>query len=267
MQEDQIATTSVGDVVRRLATLAHFTVLQAWYGRLFHIAAMVLLAVLGIGEAFAAMQVIEGDIAAAAILVTLIRLSVASLLLLHMAFGAANDGVDEMVASLDLSPVILLIGQWLGYSAVGAAAALGGGAVLALYGGPGPAAVWSVSFGAELGVLAAMVLFVRSGLRRPLAVVLVGGAFYVLGRLLPLLLEIAAAGVAEQTPLREFAAFILRVSAVAMPRFDGLAEPGWITTGALPEPTSYFAAIGGALSYAGFALCLAFLERVLAKRR
>ena len=269
MQEDNITAASVVSIgLLRIVALAHFTALQAWYGRLFPVVVLTLLTLFGVAEGFAAMQVIDGDLAAAALLTSLIRLLSVALLMLHIGLmSGPGNGIDATTASLDLSPATLLAGQWLGYAAVGLLLALAGGAVLVPYSGFAPAAGWALSLGMELGLVAAVVLFAREGLRRPVAVVLVGAAFYTLARLFPLLTEIIDRGVAEPTLLRELSATALRALGLLLPRLDGLAHPAWILERRLPGAVSYLAALGGALSYTGFLLILALLDRHLARHR
>lgn len=267
MEEATSHPGSVAGAVRRVVLVLHFTVLQAYFGRLFLTLGGALVTLVLVAEFFAAAQVTESETAAAALFAALVRPLCVFLLVVHMALaGNRGNGGDETVASLDLGAVSLLLGQWLGFAAIGAVMALGSGMVMTWYGGALSGLVWTLAASAELALVAAVALFARQGLRQPVSVVLTMVGFYLLTRLFPLLMEIVRRGVGEQTAVRDLATYALDMLDLVLPRLDGLAEATWILGGDLPPLDDYLLALAGALTYAGFALCLALVDQRLARR-
>ena len=221
---------------RQIATLAHFTLLEALRTRLpwlFIIALALVFAVAGFMQQLAITDSTRILVAFSAAATRLVAVFVLSLHILTSMVREFDDKGLELTLSFDVRRADYILGRLLGFALIAVAIALIA-ALPQLMLAPRPAALqWALSLALELVMIAALSLFSIVTFTRLLPAATFVGAFYLLARSLSAIRLISDAAIAGgDAPSHQLMARLVDGLALLVPALDRYAQSAWLVDGA-----------------------------------
>ena len=221
---------------RQIATLAHFTLLEALRTRLpwlFIILLALVFAVAGFMQQLAITDSTRILVAFSAAATRLVAVFVLSLHILTSMVREFDDKGLELTLSFDVRRADYILGRLLGFALIAVAIALIA-ALPQLMLAPRPAALqWALSLALELVMIAALSLFSIVTFTRLLPAATFVGAFYLLARSLSAIRLISDAAIAGgDAPSHQLMARLVDGLALLVPALDRYAQSAWLVDGA-----------------------------------
>jgi ABC-type transport system involved in multi-copper enzyme maturation permease subunit len=183
-------------------------------------------------------------------------LIIAVFVIVSQARESADKGL-ELLLSLPISRAPYLLGKLAGYVTTAWLCALIFSLPLLFFGSPGSVAVWGMSLGLELTLVAAASLFFAMTLSQPSGALAAVVGFYLLSRSMAAFQLIGTSSLLEEGIVHRVINFALDAIATVLPRLDLFTQSAWLADMAgrfalLPSlllQTAVYAAllIGGAL--------------------
>lgn len=222
----------------RIATIAHYTLLEALRTRLAALVLVILIALLAASFFVLSITVIEGARFQAGFYAAGMRLAcvfVAGLYVLVSVTREFNDKGLDVLLALDLPRSHYVLGKLGGFLAIAVLIAVAAALPLAWLAAPAAALQWMVSLGLELAIVAALALFcvlTFSQLTLAASFVL---AFYVLARSLTAIRLMSAHPLAgDDTFAHQAVQLMVEGLALVMPAFDAWTRTAWLVNEAAP---------------------------------
>lgn len=220
-------------LVRAIATVGRFTLIEAIHSRVALAALIVILAGAGLGQFTNMLALTDSTGIQAATLAALYRMAAVFLLCSFTIASVVrehNDKSLELTFSLPLPRAAYLLGKWLGCTL--AAVVLAGLFALPLgFSAPWPAlAAWAVSLALELTLMASASLLCALTFTHVVGSLTATAAFYALSRAMGALLAIGSGSVAPlESAGFQAANWMLQVIAALLPRLDLFTRTAWLT--------------------------------------
>ena len=225
-------------LVRAIATLGRFTLIEAIHSRIAVAAVIVILVGAGFGRFTNMLALTDSSGIQAATLAALYRLAAVFLVCSFTIASVVREHNDkglELIFSLPLPRAGYLLGQCLGCTLAAVVLA----ALFALplgFSAPWPAlAAWAVSLALELTLMASASLLCALTFTHVVGSLAATAAFYALARVIGALLAIGSGSVAPvESAAFQAASGILQVIATLLPRLDLFTRTAWLTGDAPP---------------------------------
>jgi len=224
---------------RVAASLARFTVLEAWRSRWPAAAALMAGAVWAVMLFTGEMALAERPAVALSLAAPLARLA-AVLVMATFAVSALarelNDGSIELVLSAPVSRLTWVAGRWAGLAGVALGTALAAALPLALHAPPAALAGWTLSLWLELCLVAGVALLLSISFAQVPAALLSLLAFYAMSRLAGVLMLLnSRAPLEAPAVVARLGDLVLGVLGHLLPRLDLFTRTDWLlAAGATP---------------------------------
>jgi ABC-type transport system involved in multi-copper enzyme maturation permease subunit len=222
----------------RIATIAHYTLLEALRTRLSVLVPAVVIALLAASYFVQSIAVIEGARFQAGFYAAGMRLAcvfIAGLYVLVSITRELNDKGLDVLLAMDLPRSHYVLGKLAGFLGIAALMALAASLPLALLASPAPALQWMISLAFELAVVAALALFCALTFSQlTLAASFVLG-FYVLARALTAIRLMSAHPISGTDSVsQQIAHWLVEGLALVMPRMDAWTQTAWLVNESAP---------------------------------
>ena len=243
-----------------VATVALLTLFEAWRARLVFTVAFVLAVGCGLTVLLGQTAITETReiqvVLAAAFFRFAAVLTISIFVIVSQARESADKGL-ELLLSLPMSRAPYLLGKLAGYVTTAWLCALIFSLPLLFFGHPGSVAVWGLSLGLELTLVAAASLFCAMTLSQPPGALAAVVGFYLLSRSMAAFQLMGTSSLLDEGLFHRATNFVLDGIATVLPRLDLFTQSAWLADMAgkfalLPSltlQTAVYAAllIGGAL--------------------
>ena len=239
------------------ATIARYTLLEAWRGGLPWLALGCIAAALALAAFVSQVAITEGLRLQASMAGALLRACAVFLLAAHVVASITRDANDkgiELTLALPISRPAWYLGKLLGFSVCGGLLSIAFALPLLLWAGPAELAAWALSLAVESALVAAAGLFFASALTQVVPAIAATAGLYLLARAMAAIQAIASGPLAEQTFTGKLARGSVDAVAYLLPRLDGVTRSDWLIYGT-PAAIEYLQAICAMLLY--FALLAA----------
>jgi ABC-type transport system involved in multi-copper enzyme maturation permease subunit len=211
--------------------IARYTWMEARRNRLLWLAALVLVAGLGLASLLSQAALTEARELQLAVLAALYRLAAVFIVSAFIITSMVRENADkalEVFLAMPLPRTAFLLGRLLGFSLC--ALALAAVATLPLF-ALAPAssvAAWAASLAAELLLMSAMALFCVVTLTQILPALAATFAFYLLARSITALQLVGSGPLAGDTLAQQVMNGVLAAIAFVLPRLDGFSQTAWL---------------------------------------
>lgn len=235
----------------RSVHLARLVLVEARRGALPWLAAAAVLLGLALAAFLSQVALTESRALQLALVAALARACAVFLLAAHVASSIVrelNDKGVELMLSLPLGRSTHYLGRLAGFAVCGAALAAAFAAPLLLWAPPAPVALWALSLALECALVAAAALFFTLSLGQLAAGLSATAGWYLLGRSIAGLQQIAATPLAEASAAHDVARWGVEAVALLLPRLDAVTRTEWLLYGA-PQAAAYLQAVAGLLIY------------------
>lgn len=239
------------------ATIARYTLLEAWRGGLPWLALGCIAAALALAAFVSQVAITEGLRLQASMAGALLRACAVFLLAAHVVASITRDANDkgiELTLALPISRPAWYLGKLLGFSVCGGLLSIAFALPLLLWAGPAELAAWGLSLAVESALVAAAGLFFASALTQVVPAIAATAGLYLLARVMAAIQAIASGPLAEQSFTGKLARGSVDAVAYLLPRLDGVTRSDWLIYGT-PAAIEYLQAICAMLLY--FALLAA----------
>lgn len=211
--------------------IARYTWMEARRNRLLWLAALVLVAGLGLASLLSQAALTEARELQLAVLAALYRLAAVFIVSAFIITSMVRENADkalEVFLAMPLPRTAFLLGRLLGFSLC--ALALAAVAALPLFALAPPAGVtvWAASLAAELLLMSAMALFCVVTLTQILPALAATFAFYLLARSITALQLVGSGPLAGDTLAQQVMNGVLAAIAFLLPRLDGFSQTAWL---------------------------------------
>lgn len=225
---------------RQIATLARFTLLEAWRTRLLWLFVIALALVFGAAYFLQQLAITEStrvQIVFSASASRLISVFVLSLFILTSLVREFNDKGLELTLSFDLRRADYILGRLLGFMLIALLMALLAGLPQWML-APFPAALqWTCSLALELVIVAALSVFCILTFTQLMPAASFVAAFYLLARAMTAIRLISANPIGvEDTLSRQVMAWLVDALALVLPALDRFTQSAWLVDGATGWP-------------------------------
>lgn len=225
-------------LVRAIATVGRFTLIEAVHSRVALAALLVIVVGSGLGQFTTMLVLTDSTGIQAATLAALYRLAAVFLLCSFTIASVVREHTDkslELIFSLPLPRAGYLLGKWLGCTLAAVVLA----ALFALplaFSAHWPAlAAWGVSLALELTLMASASLLCALTFTHVVGSLAATAAFYALARVMGALLAIGSGSVAPlESAGFQAANMLLHGIATLLPRLDLFTRTAWLTGDAPP---------------------------------
>ena len=221
---------------QQIATLARFTLLEAWRTRLTALFLIALALVYGIGYFFQQLAITEGArvlIAFSAAASRLAAVFVLSLYILTSLVREFNDKGLELTLSFDLRRADYIFGRMLGFVMIACAMALLAGLPQLIFAPLSAALQWTCSLALELIIVAALSIFCIMTFTQLMPAATFVAAFYVLARAMDAIRLISYTPIVDGSTLSHRAiAWVIDALALVMPALDRFTQSTWLVDAA-----------------------------------
>jgi ABC-type Na+ efflux pump, permease component len=243
--------------MRFVITLARITALEALRERVLWLAALVVLAGLGLAQFLQQVAITESREIQTAVLAALLRVSAAFIVAIVVIAGMAresSDKVTELLLSFPMPRGRYVMGKFLGYAAMAVLLAFVFAVPLAFYAQPAALLVWAISLVCELLIVAAVSVFCVLALSRTAPALAAVAGFYLLSRSMSAIQAMAHAAPGPVSFAEQLIARGVDAVALALPALDRMTQTEWLlrgvpgagALGALAGQTAIYVALIGA---------------------
>jgi hypothetical protein len=160
-----------------------------------------------------------------------------------------DDRRLELMLALPLARSRQYLGRLAGFACLGVALAVAFALPLLLWAAPEAVLAWGLSLACELVLVAAAALFFAMTLAQLVSALAATAGLYLLARSVSAIQAIAAGPLAEDSWLHQLGRAALDAIAFVLPALDRVTRTEWLLY-ALPDASTYAAALGGLLIYA-----------------
>ncbi len=231
--------------------LARTTLTEARRSGLPWLALACLALAFGLAAFLSQVAITESRALQATLAAAVLRAGAAFLLAAHVATSLvreANDKVLELALAQPLSRTQYYLGKLAGFGACGACLAVAFCAPLLLWAAPDAAALWGLSFAAELLLVAAASQFFAVTLAGVVPALTATAGLYLLARSMTGIQLLARGPLLEQSLAQRIASGAVDGVALLLPRLDAATRAEWLIYG-LPTPAEFGMALGTLLLY------------------
>ncbi|MEO7727221.1 MAG: ABC transporter permease [Burkholderiales bacterium] len=225
---------------QQIATLARFTLLEAWRTRLLWLF-VITLAIVWCGAYFAQQLAITEStrihITLTAAASRMVSVFVLSLYILTTLVRELNDKGLELTLSFDLRRADYILGRLLGFALIALLMALVAGALQWMLAPLSAVLQWTASLTLELLLVAAMSLFCVLTFTQLMPAASFVAGFYLLSRAMASIQLISAAPIIDDKSLSHQAiVWTIDLLALVLPAMDRFTQSGWLADGAAGWP-------------------------------
>lgn len=215
-----------------IATIAGITLLEAIRNRLLWLAAVVIVAALGLAQFLNQVAITESLQIQIALLAALLRVAAVFILatfIITSMVREANDKVTELMLSQPAPRSGYFLGKFGGYGVAAALLALAFALPLAFF-APLPGVIaWAASLICELLIVASVSLFCVVSLTQVLSAFAATAGFYLLSRSMAAMQIIAGASVTGEPAFTDTAInWIVNAIALLLPALDRMVKTDWL---------------------------------------
>lgn len=225
---------------QQIATLASFTLLEAWRTRLMWLFVVALALVFGAAYFLQQLAITESTrvlIAFSAAASRLAAVFVLSLYILTSLVREFNDKGLELTLSFDLRRSDYIIGRLLGFLLIAFAMALLTGLPQLIFAPLSAALQWTCSLALELVIVAALSVFCIMTFTQLMPAASFVAGFYVLARAMGAIQLISATPIVDGGALSQrVIAWVIHALALILPALDRFTQSAWLVDGAAGWP-------------------------------
>ena len=233
------------------AILARTVLLEARRGGLPWLAALAIVAALGLAAFVSQVALTESLALQAALMAALLRASAVFLVAAQVTSSTLRELQDkglELMLSLPLSRATQYLGRLAGFVACGAALALVFALPLLVWASAPAVALWGVSLACEAALVAAAALFFAMTLGQFVPAFAATAGLYLLARSIGAIQSIAGGPLAEPSLASRLAQYAVDGVALLLPRLDAMTRTAWLLYDP-PGAAIYAAVLASALLY------------------
>jgi hypothetical protein len=249
--------------LRRILTLARFTLLEAWRTRLPLLFVSALALIFAAAFFFQQLAITESarvQIVFSASASRLVAVFVLSLHILTSVVREFNDKGLELTLSFDLRRSHYIAGRALGYLAIALVMALLAGAAQLLLAPAAAVLQWSASLALELAVVAALSLFCVMTFTQLMPAASFVAGFYLLARALAAIQLMSNSPLAIENPAsHQVMAWLIDGLALVLPALDRFTQSAWLVDAAAGWPAIAACAVQAAV-YATLLIAAAMFD-------
>src|SRR5512147_2568434 len=237
-------------MIRAVATIARYALVEARRSALPWLALAGVLAALGLSAFLAQVAITEG----AALQASVVAAFLVAAHVVSSVVREANDKGLELALALPISRAAWYLGKLAGFAGVGALLATLFAIPLLAWATVPDLAAWWLALAAETALVAAAALFFASALGQTVSAISATAGLYLLARSISAIQAIAASPIASDSAGGQAARWLVDAFALLLPRLDVVARGDWLLYGA-PRAAEFAAALAGLAIY--FALLAA----------
>ena len=218
-------------MLRQASTIAYYTLLEALRNRLMWLLGLILVLAFGISRFLGDMAVTEQTEMQVALLATSLRLAGVFLLATFVVTSLvreANDKGLELVLALPLPRAGYVLGKLGGFALLALLLALLFGGLVAFFVPPLQAAFWTLSFTAELWIVAAFSLLCVLTFSQVTLALSAAMGFYLLARSVTVLQQIGQSRFAPETLSQDVINGVMKGIGYVLPRLDEFTRTEWL---------------------------------------
>jgi ABC-type transport system involved in multi-copper enzyme maturation permease subunit len=216
---------------RRTLAIAHYTLLEAWRNRLLLILLAVVVTLVLASLFVQELAITESQRIRTGFLAATLRVAAAFTISFYVLQGLLrefHDKVVELVLSIDLPRASYVLGKFLAYALLGAAATIVVSLPLALLAPWQDVVAWAFTLMLELWLLAAFAVFCMTTFTQLLPAATFVLAFYLLARSISAIQLISSSTLLGSGFGPQAAAFVADALALILPRLDAYAQTAWL---------------------------------------
>lgn len=226
--------------LRRILTLARFTLLEAWRTRLPVLFLIALALAAGTAYFFQQLAITESarlQVVFSAAASRLVAVFVLALYILTSIVREFNDKGLELTLSFDLRRADYVAGRLIGFLLIGTIMAIIASVPQWLLAPTAAVAQWGVSLAFELAIIAALSLFCVMTFTQLMPAAAFVAGFYVLARALSAIQLISTSPLAVENPVsRQLVGWLIDGLALIMPALDRYTQSVWLADAAAGWP-------------------------------
>jgi ABC-type transport system involved in multi-copper enzyme maturation permease subunit len=237
-----------------IVSLARVTLLEAVRNRLLWLAAVVIVASLGLAQFLNQVAITESREIQTALLAAPLRVAAVFMIAVFVITSMVrefNDKVIELLLSLPAPRALYFLGKFAGYAAVALIVALLSALPLVPFANPPGLALWTASLFCELLIVAAIGLFCVLSFAQVVPAFAAVGGFYLLSRSIAAMQIIAGAPLQEPAFADRAVNVIVELIALLLPSLDRMTQTTWLL-----EPLPGADVFGGVLGQTAIYLLL-----------
>ena len=241
-------------MLRQASTIAYYTLLEALRNRLMWLLVLILVLAIGISGFLGDMAVTEQKEVQVALLAAFLRLTGVFLLATFVVTSLvreANDKGLELVLALPLPRAGYVLGKLAGFALLALLPALLFGGLLAFFVPPLQAVFWTLSFTAELWIVAAFSLLCVLTFSQVMLALSAAMGFYLLARSVTVLQQIGQSRFAPEALSQDVINGVMKGIGYLLPRLDEFTRTEWLV-----YHTGGWSVLGPLLGQAGIYLGL-----------
>jgi ABC-type Na+ efflux pump permease subunit len=236
-------------MIRPVATIARYVLVEARRSALPWLAAAGMLAVLALAGFLSQVAITEASSLQASVGAALLRACAIFLVAAHVVSSVvreANDKGLELALALPLSRPAWYLGKLLGFACAGALIAALFAMPLLAWAKPADVGAWWLALAVESTLVAAAALFFASALGQTVSAIAATAGLYLLARSVTAIQAIADSPLAGDSAGAQAARRVVDAFALLLPRLDTVARGDWLLYGAPPaaELASALAGLG-----------------------
>jgi len=218
-------------MMRSVATIAYYVLVEALRSGLPWLAAAAILAALGLAGFLSQVAITESVQVMASVAGALLRAFAVFLLAAHVVTSVAREANDkgvELALALPLSRHAWYLGKLIGFAGAGLLLSIAFSAPLLVWAATGSVVAWGLALAVELAVVAAASLFFASSLPQAATAIAATLGFYVLARATPAIQAIAAGPLSSDSAGAQAARWTVDAIALLLPRLDAVTRGDWL---------------------------------------
>jgi hypothetical protein len=218
-------------MLRQASTIAYYTLLEALRNRLMWLLGLILVAGIGISGFLGDMAITEKKEVQVALLAAFLRLTGVFLLATFVVTSLvreANDKGLELVLALPLPRAGYVLGKLGGFALLSLLPALLFGGLLAFFAPPLQVLLWTLSFMAELWIVAAFSLLCVLTFSQVMLALSAAIGFYLLARSITVLQQIGQSRYAPEMLSQDVINYLMKGIGYLLPRLDEFTRTEWL---------------------------------------
>ena len=218
-------------MLRQASTIAYYTLLEALRNRLMWLLGLILVAGIGISGFLGDMAVTEQKEVQVALLAAFLRLTGVFLMATFVVTSLvreANDKGLELVLALPLPRAGYVLGKLGGFALLSLLPALLFGGLLAFFAPPLQVVLWTLSFMAELWIVAAFSLLCVLTFSQVMLALSAAIGFYLLARSITVLQQIGQSRYAPDMLSQDVINYLIKGIGYLLPRLDEFTRTEWL---------------------------------------
>ncbi|WP_424191990.1 ABC transporter permease [Ampullimonas aquatilis] len=215
----------------QIRTIAYYTILEGLRNRILWLVGLILLCGIGLTVFLGELAITEQREMQVALLAVFLRFSLAFLVATFVVTSMVrefNDKSIDLLLALPISRSVYLLGKLAGFTFLAVLPSLACGVLTLLLSSWQQSALWSITLGFELWLVAGFSLLCAFTFNQTMTALSTSMAFYLLGRSISVIHLIGHGTNGSQSLLQRFIAFFIDIISTVMPHLDQFARTEWL---------------------------------------